>query len=128
MKAKKVSSSAVIDLFLVSAAMTVNSNINRLFPALAEIRRNTTVKSHANHLLSLADQPLLGERVTNCIPGKSPPTPSGHLWSYSKWKCFHQWAIVSVITVLPNSAIDSDLTDVYLHENIPDYHVKGTHI
>lgn len=62
-------------------------------PMLAETRMNETVMSHANHLLCLADQSLLCERVTNWFtrrlwhfPEKLPPTPHEHLWCYSKCK------------------------------------------
>ncbi len=34
---------------------------------------------------------------------------------------FHQWAMGSITIVLPHSAIDSDLTDIYLTENLQDY-------
>lgn len=42
--------------------------IHRFLPTPGEIRTNGTVKTCANHLLSPADQPLLGERVANWAP------------------------------------------------------------
>ncbi len=38
-----------------------------------------------------------------------------------KCKVFHQWATGSITTVLHHLAIDSDLTDIYLDENLWDY-------
>ncbi len=37
---------------------------------------------------------------------------------------FNRWAISSVTIVLPRSAINSDLTDIYLNKNLQDYIYK----
>ncbi len=37
---------------------------------------------------------------------------------------FNRWAISSVTIVLPHSAINSDLTDIYLNKNLQDYIYK----
>ena len=57
--------------------------------------------------------------------GKSPLTARVHLWYYSKRKGFHQWATDSIMIVLPRAMMYSDLTDIYLHENLRDYYFKG---
>ena len=94
---------------------------------LSDIRLTFSGQYDASHLLSLADQPLLGERITNCVPLV---IFSGKVAADMKCTClvlckgFHQWAIGSVIIVLPHSAIDSDSTDIYLHENLRDYYLK----
>ena len=63
-ESEKSSSSTVISLFFVWLAMTVNGNINRLLPNAS--RDQNKHNCYANHLPSLADQPLLVENVTNC--------------------------------------------------------------
>ena len=99
--------------------------------SLSNIRLNYSGHHDANHSLFLPDQPLLGERLTNrsplviFFPGNLPPTPRVHLWSYSKCKGFHQWAIGSII-VLSHLAIHNDLTDNYWHENLNDYYIRST--
>lgn len=78
--------------------MTVNGNINRLLPTLAESRTNTKVMSHANHLLSLAEQPLLFENDIKCT-SRTVSTDT-------------QWASLvsdSIIIVFPDLATDTDL-------------------
>lgn len=60
-----VSSSAVICLFFVGSDMTVNSNVNCLPPTLAETMTNKTFMSIADHLLSLANLPLLNHTSIN---------------------------------------------------------------
>ena len=61
----KVSSSTVTGLFLVWSAKTVNSDIDCLLQTLTETRMNKTDMLRVNHLLSLADRPLLDEHLTN---------------------------------------------------------------
>ena len=99
--------------------------------SLSYIRLNYSGHYDVNYLLYLADQPLLGECVTNCallviFSGKVATKPSVPLWYYSKCKGFHQWAIASVIIMLPHSAINSDLTDLYLHKSRWDYALNGS--
>jgi len=81
------------------------------------------------------DQSLLGDgkRATDCAPrfkscaGKKAVR---HLVRNSNKhrKCksfFHQRTTGSVTVVLTCSAIDRDLTDIYLQENLRDYHFKS---
>ena len=56
---------------------------------------------------------------------KLPQVPSEYLWYYNKCKGFYHFAKGSIIIVLPHLVIDSDLTDIYIHENLPDYHFKA---
>ena len=69
----------VIGPFFVCSTVTVNGNFNSLLPMLAETRTNKTVKSRANLLLSLADQPLLGDASLNV----------GHLWYFRETPSLH---------------------------------------
>lgn len=39
---------------------------------------------------------------------------------------FHQWSIGSTTIVLPHSVIDSDITEIYLNDNLQDYYLKTT--
>ena len=98
---------------------------------LAETRTNNLL-CHERTLSSLwpiNHRSLLDECITNCAAcdfflGKLPPTPSLHLCNYSKSRGFHQWAIGSVIIVLPHSAIESNLTNIYFHANLWDYYLQ----
>ena len=120
---------SVFSLFF--SAMTVNS----LLQTLAETRTIKTVMCCVNHLLSLANQPLLGECVTNCaslviFTRKVTNDIQCASWCYSKCKGFHHWTIGSIIVLLnpnpnPNPGKDNDLTDVYLHEHFWDYFFKA---
>ncbi len=93
---------------------------NRLLTVLAETGKNTEkTASHEGDLKSesVALKALLkAELCATCdfSPGHDTANAAG----------FYQWATGSVTTVLPHSAIDSDLTDIYLNGNLPDYNFK----
>ena len=57
----------LFSVFTLTVRPAVSSNIDGLLLTPAETKKNKTVMSCVNHLLSLADQPLLGEHVTNCV-------------------------------------------------------------
>ena len=78
-----------------------------------------------NHLLSLADQQLLDERVSNCAPlvifsRKVAADTQCTSVVLQKMDGFHQWDIGPVIIVSPHLVIISDSTHIYLHESLQD--------
>ena len=102
---------SVFSLFVLPRSLTVT--LTCLLPTLAETRRNKTIMLCVNHLLSLADWPLLGERVTNCA--------SLVIFSGKVANDTHDTSLVlqqmwGLSSVDYTSFGNSDLTDNYLHK------------
>lgn len=101
---------SVFSLFVPPRPLTVA--LTCLLPTLAETRTNNTVMLCVNHLLSLADWPLLGERATNCAS----------LVIFSE-KVANNTQCTSL--VLQHSEMVTDLTNIYSHEQLPDHYFKA---
>ncbi len=82
---------------------------NRLIATLAETGKNSTPRHTQGSWRASLLCRLWFFRESHCRhPGQNTANAAG----------FHQWAIGSVTIVLLHSAIDSDLTDIYLNDNL----------